>query len=93
MNVFLLVNFIFIFTLFFNSRFSFDPFYFQLSAISSFAILNDTQQAALQYVISRSAQDSKKVSSGLLARVQRLGYSEHDLNRYVHPAISMASLE
>ena len=56
---------------------------FQLSAISSVAILNDTQQAALQYVITRSAQDSKSVSSKLLARVQGLGYSENDLKKYV----------
>lgn len=56
---------------------------FQLSAISSVAILNDTQRAALQYVITRSAQDSKSVASKLLARVQRLGYSENDLKRYV----------
>lgn len=54
---------------------------FQLSAISSVAILNDTQRAALQYVITRSAQDSKSVASKLLARVQRLGYSENDLKR------------
>lgn len=57
------------------------PSVHDLSAISSVAILNDTQQAALQYVISRSARDSKKVSAGLLARVQRLGYSENDLKR------------
>ena len=56
---------------------------FQLSAISSVAILNDTQRAALQYVITCSAQDSKRVSSKLLARVQGLGYSENDLKRYV----------
>lgn len=56
---------------------------FQLSAISSVAILNDTQQAALQYVITRSAQDSKCVASKLLARVQGLGYSGNDLKKYV----------
>lgn len=64
--------------------FIFNPCYFQLSAISSDAILTDTQRAALQYVISRSAQDSKNVFSGLLARVQRLGYSENDLTRYAY---------
>ena len=57
---------------------------FQLSAISSVAILNDTQRAALQYVITRSATESKKVSSGLLTCVQRLGYSENDLKRFVY---------
>ena len=57
---------------------------FQLSAISSVAILNDTQRATLQYVITRSAEESKKVSSGLLTRVQRLGYSENDLKRFVY---------
>ena len=56
---------------------------FQLSAISSVAILNDTQRSALQYVITRSAQDSKRVASKLLVRVQRLGYSENDLKKYV----------
>ncbi|XP_078367212.1 uncharacterized protein LOC144651186 isoform X2 [Oculina patagonica] len=57
------------------------PSVHDLSAISSVAILNDTQRAALQYVITRSAQDSKSVASKLLARVQRLGYSENDLKR------------
>lgn len=55
----------------------------QLSAISSVAILNDTQRDALEYVITRSAQDSKTVASTLLARVKRLGYSENDLKRLV----------
>jgi len=57
---------------------------FQLSASSSVAILNDTQRAALQYVITRSAQDSKSVASKLLSRVQRLGYSKNDLKRYMY---------
>jgi len=57
------------------------PSVHDLSASSSVAILNDTQRAALQYVITRSAQDSKSVASKLLSRVQRLGYSENDLKR------------
>jgi len=59
----------------------FTPSVHDLSAISSVAILNDTQQAALQYVITRSAQDSKCVASKLLARVQGLGYSGNDLKK------------
>ncbi|RMX50270.1 hypothetical protein pdam_00018200, partial [Pocillopora damicornis] len=57
------------------------PSVHDLSAISSVAILNDTQRDAVEYVITRSAQDSKTVASTLLARVKRLGYSENDLKR------------
>ncbi|KAL9974559.1 hypothetical protein ACROYT_G011609 [Oculina patagonica] len=57
------------------------PSVHDLSAFSSVAILNETQRAALQYVITCSAQDSKSVASDLHARVQRLGYSESDLKR------------
>jgi len=59
----------------------FTPSVHDLSAISSAAILNDTQHKALDYVIKRSAQDSKSVASALLSRVQRLGYSENDLKK------------
>ncbi|XP_022793694.1 uncharacterized protein LOC111332596 [Stylophora pistillata] len=57
------------------------PSVHDLSAISSVAILNETQREALEYVIKRSTQDSKTVASALLARVKRLGYSENDLKR------------
>lgn len=68
----------------------------QLSAISSVAILNDTQRDALEYVITRSAQDSKTVASTLLARVKRLGYSENDLKRlvsYLWPLIILKEVD
>ena len=56
------------------------------------AILNDTQRAALQYVITRSAQDSKRVASKLLARVQRLGYTENDLKRFAYTVYFLLQL-
>jgi len=52
-----------------------------LSNASSSCNLTDTQLAALEYVITRSAQDSKCVASKLLSRVKGLGYSENDLRR------------
>lgn len=45
------------------------------------AVLNDTQSAAVEYVINQSKASSDRVHSALLKKVCRLGYTEDDMER------------
>ena len=46
------------------------------------SVLNDTQARAVEYVIQKSKIDSECRYANLKARVERLGYTERDLERY-----------
>lgn len=43
------------------------------------SVLNDTQTRAVEYVIQRSKTDSERTYSSLKAKVERLGFTEKDL--------------
>ena len=45
------------------------------------SVLNDTQARAVEYVIQQSKMDSEHKHSSLKAKVERLGYTERDLER------------
>lgn len=46
------------------------------------AVLSDTQARAVEYVIKKSKVDSERRYPELKSKVERLGYSEKDLERY-----------
>lgn len=46
------------------------------------AVLNDAQARAVEYVINKSKVDSERRYPELKSKVERLGYSEKDLERY-----------
>jgi hypothetical protein len=45
------------------------------------SVLNETQARAVEYVIQQSKSDSERIYSSLKAKVERLGYTEKDLER------------
>ena len=45
------------------------------------SVLNDAQTRAVEYVIQRSKMDSERTRSSLKAKVERLGFTEKDLER------------
>ena len=45
------------------------------------AVLSDTQARAVEYVIKKSKVDSERRYPELKSKVERLGYSEKDLER------------
>lgn len=47
------------------------------------SVLTDTQRRAVDYVLQRSEEDSRKTFPSLLSRVKGLGYEEKDLERFV----------
>ena len=56
------------------------------------SVLNDTQREAVDYVLQRSEEDSRRVFPRLLARVRSLGYEEKDLERFVLSVTNMQIL-
>lgn len=55
------------------------------------SVLNVTQRRAVEYVLQRSEEDSRKAFPSLLKRVKDLGYEEKDLERFdTHTRYSIA---
>ena len=61
----------------------FIPSVLDLDAISC-SVLNDMQQRAVEYVLSKSKIDSDKIYPYLKCRVRHLGYENIDLDRTLH---------
>ena len=47
------------------------------------SVLNETQARAVEYVMQQSKSHSERIYSSLKAKVERLGYTEKDLERYI----------
>ena len=50
------------------------------------AVLTETQQQAVNYVLEESRQATEKVLPSLQKKVHQLGYTEHELDKYVNVA-------